>query len=593
MRVDELRNKYLEFFKEKDHAIIGSASLMPEHDPTVLFTTAGMHPLVPYLLGQKHPMGTRLANCQKCIRTTDIEEVGDTTHLTFFEMLGNWSLGDYWKEEAIRWSYEFLTSNDWLGFDSEKLYVTLFEGDENAPRDEESAEIWREIGVPKERIYYLPKEDNWWGPAGKTGPCGPCSEMFIEVEEIPKCGPECKPGCNCGHFVEVWNDVFMEYSKTEGGKYEVLDQKNIDTGMGLERTAAMLQGKQTVYEIENMAPLVEKIKSMSEKEEFSDEDIRRIRIISDHIKAAVMIMGDDRKIIPSNKEHGYVVRRLIRRSIQHAGKLGISQDFTKKLAKLVIDIYKEPYDEVERNKDFIMKNLEREEKKFSKTLRRALKKFNRILENTGTITGEDAALLYQSFGLPIEMTKELAAEEGIDIDMETFREEQKEHKEVSKAGAEEKFKGGLADHSEETTKLHTATHLLQAALRKVLGDKVKQNGSNITAERLRFDFTFPRKLTDEELKEVEQLVNEQIEKDRDVKHEFMPYHEAVEQGALAFFKESYGDRVSVYSVGDFSKELCGGPHVDTTGELGHFRISKQESIGAGLVRIYAFLQDKD
>ena len=585
-----MREIYLRFFREKNHAIIGSASLIPEHDPTVLFTTAGMHPLMPYLLGQPHPEGKRLANCQKCVRTTDIDDVGDTTHLTFFEMLGNWSLGDYWKKEMIPWSYEFLTSKDWLGFDPEKLSVTVFEGDKDAPRDDEAVEIWKSVGIPEERIYYLPKEDNWWGPAGKTGPCGPCTEMFIEVDAIPKCDPDCKPGCNCGHFVEVWNDVWMQYSKKDDGTYKKLDRKNIDTGMGLERTAAMLQGVSTVYDIEITKPLVDRIKEMSGKEEFTNTEVGYIRTITDHVKSAVMIMADDHKIGPSNVEQGYIVRRVLRRSIYSADQLGIKKGFMQELAEMVIDIYKDVYDEVERNREFIMQNLELEENKFRIALRRGLRKFNQILEETGKITGKDAFLLFTSFGLPIEMTKELAEEKGMQIDMDLFRKEFEQHREISRTATEGKFKSGLADHSEEVMLLHTATHLLQAALRKVLGESVRQNGSNITKERLRFDFTFPRKLTPEELQKVEDLVNDVIERDLEVTQRFMPYDDAIAQGALAFFKETYGDTVSVYSVGDFSMELCGGPHVERTGRLGGFKITKQKKIGAGLVRIRAVVK---
>jgi alanyl-tRNA synthetase len=590
MRVNELRELYLKFFRKKNHAIIGSASLIPEHDPTVLFTTAGMHPLMPYLLGQPHPEGKRLANCQKCVRTTDIDDVGDTTHLTFFEMLGNWSLGDYWKKEMIPWSYEFLTSKKWLGFDPEKLYITVFGGDEDAPKDEEAVEIWKSVGIPEERIYFLPKDDNWWGPPGKTGPCGPCTEMFIEVDEIPKCDPVCKPGCSCGHFVEIWNDVWMEYSKKDDGTYEKLQRKNVDTGMGLERTAAMLQGVSTVYEIEVNKPLVDRIQEMSGKVVFTDIDIGYIRVITDHMKSAVMVMADDHKIAPSNVEQGYVVRRILRRCIYSADQLGIKRGFMKELAEMVIDIYKDVYEEVERNRDFIIENLEIEEKKFRKALRRGLRKFNKILEETGKITGEDAFLLFTSFGLPIEMTKELAEERGMKINMEVFRQEFEQHRKISRTATEGKFKSGLADHSEEVTMLHTATHLLQAALRKVLGESVRQNGSNITKDRLRFDFTFPRKLTPEELQEVEDLVNDVIDRDLEVAQRFMPYDEAIDQGALAFFKETYSDTVSVYSVGDFSMELCGGPHVEHTGILGGFKITKQKKIGAGLLRIRAVLQ---
>ncbi len=590
MRVAELRKKYLEFFKQKGHAIIPSASLIPENDPTVLFTTAGMHPLVPYLLGQPHPQGTRLASCQKCIRTTDIDEVGDASHLTFFEMLGNWSLGDYWKKEAITWSHEFLTSEEWLGFDPAKLAVTVFAGDDDAPRDEESARIWRELGIPEERIFYLGKKDNWWGPAGKTGPCGPDTEMFIEQDNIPKCGPDCQPGCSCGHWFEVWNDVFMEYYKKDDGTYERLERKNIDTGMGVERTAAMLQGAPTVFETEVFRPLIEHIKSVSPKTDFDDEDITNIRIIADHVKSAVMIMADDSRIAPSNVEQGYIVRRLLRKSILSADRLGIQPGFLPGLAEIVIDIYKDVYEEVGRNRDSVMKNLVEEEKKFRRTLDKALRRLDKILNETGTITGADAFLLFTSFGLPPEMTREIAEERGIVVDMEEFQRQFEHHREISRTATQGKFKGGLADHSEEITRLHTATHLLQAALRKVLGEGVRQMGSNITRERLRFDFTFPRKLTPEEIQEVERLVNEVIEQDLEVEHLFMPYDEAIAAGALAFFKERYGDEVSVYRVGDFSMELCGGPHVERTGVLGKFRIVKQKKIGAGLVRIKAVLE---
>ncbi len=590
MRIDEVRKTYLRFFKEKDHAILGSSSLLPETDPTVLFTMAGMHPLVPFLLGQPHPQGTRLANCQKCIRTTDIDEVGDTTHLTFLEMLGNWSLGDYWKEEAITWSYEFLTSKEWLGFDPEKLSVTVFEGDKDAPRDDEAAKVWKSVGIPAERIYYLPKKDNWWGPPGEVGPCGPSTEMFIEVDEIPKCGPDCQPGCNCGHFVEIWNDVFMEYNRKKDGTYKKLERKNVDTGMGMERTAAMLQGVSSVYETEGFHPLVECVKRLSGKDKFNEEEIRLLRIITDHVKASVMIMADDAHIAPSNVEHGYIVRRLLRKAILSADKMGIGKGFMIDLADIVIDIYKDVYDEVTRNRDFIHENLEAEETKFRKTLQKALGKFNRILKDTGSITGTDAFLLFTSFGLPLEMTRDLAEENGIEIDMEEFRRQFEHHREISRTATEWKFKGGLADHSEEITMLHTATHLLQAALRKVLGDSVRQSGSNITKERLRFDFTFPRKLTPEEVQQVENLVNGIIEQDLEVEHTFMPYDDAIEQGALAFFRETYGNEVSVYKVGDFSMELCGGPHVPRTGVLGRFKVTKQKSIGAGLMRIRAVIE---
>jgi alanyl-tRNA synthetase len=589
MRISELRSMYLDFFKKRGHKVIASASLIPEDDPSALFTSAGMHPLVPYLLGQPHPQGRRLTNVQKCIRTTDIEDVGDTTHLTFFEMLGNWSLGDYWKKEAITWSYEFLTSKKYLGFNPDKLSVTVFAGDDDSPRDNEAAGVWRSVGIPDERIYFLGKEDNWW-IVGNSGPCGPCSEMFIEVDEIPKCGADCKPGCNCGHFVEVWNDVFMMYNQSEEGKYTPLKQKSIDTGMGVERTAAMLQGVPSVFDTEAFVPLIEHIKEVSPKKEFSEHDNTLVRIIVDHVRSAIMIMADDRHIAPSNVEQGYIVRRLLRKAIHSADRLDIGTGFMVGLTDIVVDMFKDIYNEVERNKQFIIANLEAEEKKFRNTLAKALRRFDKIYEDTGTITGQDAFLLFTSFGLPLEMTRDLARERGVVIDMKEFTKQFEEHREISRTATQGKFKGGLADHSEDITKLHTATHLLQAALRRVLGDSVQQNGSNITKERLRFDFTFPRKMTPEEIKQAEKLVNDVIAENLAVEHSFLPYDEAIEKGALAFFKENYGEVVSVYRVGDFSMELCGGPHVENTGLLGIFKIVKQEKIGAGILRIKAILE---
>ncbi|MFX1482138.1 MAG: alanine--tRNA ligase [Promethearchaeota archaeon] len=590
MKAQELRNMYLNYFKEKGHSVIASASLFPEDDPTVLFTSAGMHPLVPYLLGQPHPEGKRLTNVQKCVRTTDIEGVGDTTHLTFFEMLGNWSLGDYWKKEAITWSYEFLTSKKYLGFNPDKLSVTVFAGDEDSPRDDEAAAAWRSVGIPDERIYFLGKEDNWW-IAGSSGPCGPCSEMFIEVDEIPKCSPDCKPGCDCGHFVECWNDVFMTYRKFEDGTYEPLEMNSIDTGMGVERTLAMVQGVPTVFDTELFIPLIDCVKELSKREQFTEDDSRLIRIIVDHVRSAVMIMADDRRIGPSNVEQGYIVRRLLRKAIHSADRLGIGHGFMQTLADIVIDMFKDLYHEVERNRSFIMDSLAAEETKFRKTLSKAVRRFEKIYDETGNITGKDAFLLFTSFGLPLEMTRDLAEEKGIKINMDEFTKQFEEHQEKSRTATQGKFKGGLAEHSEKIVKLHTATHLLQEALRRVLGKEVSQNGSNITEERLRFDFTFSRKLTPEEIKEVEKMVNNVIKQDLKVTQRFLPYNEAIEMGALAFFKENYGETVSVYSVDDFSMELCGGPHVKRTGVLGKFKIDKQKKIGAGVVRIRATLED--
>jgi len=586
MRASELKKKYLEFFKAKGHAIISSASLIPEHDPTVLFTTAGMHPLVPYLLGQPHPQGKRLANVQKCVRTDDIEKVGDPSHLTFFEMLGNWSLGDYWKKEAIQWSYEFLT--DVLKINPEKIYVTVFAGDKDAPRDEESAKIWLNLGIPKERIFYLGKEENWWGPAGKTGPCGPCTEMFIDTGK-EKCSISCRPGCACGKYFEIWNDVFMEYNKVGEGKYEKLKQKNVDTGMGVERTAAVLQGKKTVYDTEVFMPIIEEIKKHSNVKEYDEEKIRSLRIIADHLRAATFILGDENPIVPSNVDQGYVLRRFIRRSIRHAKLLGIESDFCADIAKVVIEINKKSWPELKKNKEFILTELKKEEERFRRTLEKGLKKFNEMAK--GDISGKDAFLLFQSFGFPIEMTVELAKERGLKVDVNGFREEYKKHQEISRRGAEKRFKGGLADHSIETTRLHTATHLLGQALREVLGRKdIVQKGSNITPERLRFDFNFNRKLTDEELKKVEDWVNARIKEGLPVYRKEMTLEEAKKIGAYGVFEHKYGEKVFVYFIGNVSKEICGGPHVKNTKELGHFKIIKEESVAAGIRRIKAILE---
>jgi len=583
MKAQDLKNKYFEFFKEKGHKLINSASLIPEHDPTVLFTTAGMHPLVPYLMGEKHPLGKRLVDVQKCIRTGDIDEVGDASHLTFFEMLGNWSLGDYWKREAIEWSFEFLTSKKWLGLDKNKLYVTVFAGDEDAPKDEESAEIWKNLGVPKQRIFYLPKKDNWWGPAGSTGPCGPDTEMFYDTGK-EKCGKGCKPGCSCGKYFEVWNDVFMQYNKTKDGKYEPLKQKNVDTGMGVERTAAMLQGKNTVYEIETFAPIMEKIQI-----EAKEQNTRSMRIIADHLRASAFILAE--KVAPGNLDQGYVLRKLIRRSIRHSRLLGIEREnFTSEIAKIVIDICKQDYNVLSENKGFILEELEKEEKKFKKTLEIGLREFNKLVKKDSRITGKEAFILFSSYGFPWEMTQELAEEKGLRIDKSEFEKEFKKHQELSRKGAEKRFKGGLADSSEESKRLHTATHLLNEALRKVVSKDIVQKGSNITPERLRFDFNFDRKLTAEEIKKVEDIVNEKIKEAITVKKEETSLGEAKKRHAQGVFEHKYTDRVSVYSIGDFSVEICGGPHVKNTEELGKFRITKEESSASGIRRIKAVLE---
>lgn len=593
LRANELRSLYLKFFKEKGHAVIPSASIIPENDPTVLFTTAGMHPLVPYLLGAKHPEGKRLTNVQKCIRTGDIEEVGNDTHCTFFEMLGNWSLGDYFKEEAIKWSWEFLTSEKWLGIPKEKLYVTVFEGDEDAPRDMESYEHWRGLGVAEDHIFFLPKEHNWWGPAGLTGPCGPDTEMFIDTGK-EKCSKDCSPACSCGKYVEIWNDVFMEYNKTADGKFEPLSQKNVDTGMGLDRTIAVLQGVDSVYDTDLYQGIMDKISELAQFEYRKDQETTRsYRIVADHIRTATFILGDEKAISPSNVDQGYVLRRLIRRAIRFSLKIGIPEGMLAKVAEAVVDQYKDAYPELSKNKATIIEELRLEEERFQRTIKQGLREFdkliNRLKGDDKTISGEKAFRLYDTFGFPIEFTQELAEEKGYQVDIEGFEQSFKKHQEKSKAGASQKFKGGLADNTEETAKLHTATHLLQAALRQVLGGEVTQRGSNITAERLRFDFTFSRKVTREELDKVESLVNEVIEKDYEVICQEMSIEEAKKSGALGFFDSKYGNRVKVYSIGDFSKELCGGPHVSHTGQLGKFKIKKEESSSAGVRRIRAVL----
>jgi len=585
----KLIEMYIEFFKEKNHKVIPNVSLVPEHDPTVLFTPAGMHPLIPYLLGQPHPLGKRFVNVQKCLRTDDIEKVGDAFHLTFFEMLGNWSLGDYFKKESISWSLEFLTSKKWLGLDKEKIYVTVFAGDKELPKDEESARIWQELGIPKQRIFFLSREENFWGPVGLTGPCGPCTEIFYDSGKEP-CSKDCRPGCNCGKYFELWNNVFMEYNKTKEGKFEPLKQKNVDTGMGVERTVAILQKRKSVYEIETLKPIYEKIKEIAGIEKEDEKQQTSMRIITDHLRASVFILGDENPVLPSNVDRGYILRRLIRRAIRHGKLLGIEKEFLGEIAKVVVEVYKERYPLLKEKENFIFEELKKEENKFRSTLSRGLKKFEEFAKNK-KISGKDAFLLFQSFGFPFEITKELAKERGIEVDEEGFWKEYEKHKEISRKGAEKKFKGGLIDASEQTIKLHTATHLLNEALRRVLNRRdIVQKGSNITPERLRFDFNFERKLTEEEIKKVEDLVNEQIKKGLPVWREEMTVEEAKKRGAQAVFEHKYGEKVSVYFIGDFSVEVCGGPHVKNTKELGRFKIIKEEGVAAGIRRIKAILE---
>ncbi len=596
MTADDLRNRYRSFFENRGHAAISGASLIPENDPTVLFTTAGMHPLVPYLLGEPHPAGRRLVDCQKCIRTGDIEAVGDSSHLTFFEMLGNWSLGDYFKREAITWSYEFLTSPDCLGFDPERISVTVFAGDGDVPRDEESAAIWQSLGIPPERIHALPREDNWWGPAGQTGPCGPDTEMFVDTGR-PGCGEDCRPGCRCGKYFEIWNDVFMQYNKTAEGRYEPLRQSNVDTGMGVERTIAMLQGRSSVYETELFAPLMEALSRLSGVPMDRDEAaLRAYRVIADHMRSSVFILGDQKGVVPGNLGQGYVLRRLIRRSVRFAKQLGLAPGFARPLAETVIDTYRAAYPELEQNRERILTELDLEEARFEKTLSQGTAELEKTLRNLKehqqkVLSGRVAFRLYDTYGFPIEFTEEICREQGLEVDRAGFENAFEKHRSVSKQG-DKAFKGGLADHSQATTALHTATHLLHEALRQVLGGHVAQKGSNITPERLRFDFTHPSAMTAEEKKAVEALVNELIGSDLPVRVETMALEDARRAGATALFDGKYDEQVKVYSVGSFSKEVCGGPHVERTGTMGRFRIKKEESSSAGVRRIRAVLEPR-
>ncbi len=588
----QLRELYLKFFQARGHAVIHSASLIPENDPTVLFTTAGMHPLVPYLLGEKHPNGTRLTDVQKCVRTGDIDEVGDATHCTFFEMLGNWSLGDYFKKEAIAWSFEFLTSPEYLGIDVDHLAVSVFAGDEDAPRDEESAKLWEACGLPKERIFYLPKKNNWWGPAGQTGPCGPDTEMFIDTGK-PKCCEECSPACDCGKYIEIWNDVFMQYNKTAEGTFEPLKQKNVDTGMGLERTICILNDVKSVYDTDLFTEALALIAEYSGKTYGESEAVTKaFRIIADHVRTAAFIIGDDRGVTPSNVDQGYVLRRLIRRAVRYGRQIGLRRGSLSLIADSYIQKYAEVYPEMVHNRDRVLDEINKEEERFIKTVSMGLKEFEKIASSLdGTfIDGKTAFRLYDTFGFPIEMTVELAKERGLTVDEEGFAKAFAEHQQKSHAGSEQRFKGGLADASEQTAKLHTATHLLQAMLRKVLGDEVKQKGSNITAERLRFDFSFGRPMTEEEVREVERLVNEAIAEGAEVTCEEMSVEEAKKKGAIGLFESKYGERVKVYTMGRFSCEICGGPHAKNLSSLGHFRIVKEQSSSAGVRRIKAVLE---
>ena len=594
LTADELREMYLSFFESKGHARIPGASVIPENDPTVLFTTAGMHPLVPYLMGQMpHPAGTRLTDVQKCVRTGDIDAVGDSAHLTFFEMLGNWSLNDYFKKEAISWSFEFLTTK--LGFSPDQISVTVFKGEDGIPADEEAAAIWRSLGIPDERIYRLPREDNWWGPAGTTGPCGPDTEMFIDTGK-PKCGPECRPGCSCGKFIEIWNDVFMQYNKNEKGEFEPLGRHNVDTGMGVERTVCMMSGAATVYDTEIFAPIMAKIDELATtKPDDPEVALRAKRIIADHMRTATFILCDPKGgVKPGNIGANYVLRRLIRRAVRYSRFLGIAPGFTVKLAETICAKYKHVYPELEANLPSCRTDLEAEEARFNQTLDKGAAMFAKVAEQLKThnqtqISGKTAFKLYDTFGYPLEMTLELAKEQGLEVDVAGFEEANRKHQELSRTTSAGSFKAGLQDNSAVVTRMHTATHLLHAALHRVLGPTANQKGSNITAERLRFDFTWPEKMTDEQIKATEDLVNQWIKDAIPVTKKMTTVEEAKAEGAMALFGSKYGDQVSLYSIGDISKEICCGPHVENTSELGSFKIQKEQSSSAGVRRIKAVI----
>lgn len=589
MKAIEIRNKYLDFFKRHGHAVIPSAPLIPENDPSVLFTTAGMQPLVPYLLGEKHPEGTRLTDFQKCLRTNDIDEVGDNRHLTYFEMLGNWSLGDYFKEESIAMSFEFLTKE--LGIPVEKLSVTCFAGDKDCQRDEVTASCWKKAGIPEDRIYYFGKDDNWW-IAGEEGPCGPDTEMFYDTGK-PKCSENCNPSCGCGKYVEIWNNVFMEFFKTKDGKYTKLKQHNVDTGLGLERMTMLLQGKETPFDTELFKPVMDKLQELAGE----NDSIESRRIVAEHLRASMMIIQDGG--LPSNVDRGYILRRLIRRMVRHLRKLQINLNELGELIDLNIDTLKEMYPELHQNSNKIKSVIIEEKDKFEKTLERGEREFNKIVnrmknEGKDTISGQDLFTLYETYGFPPEVTQDLAREAGLKVDTTEFDKLFKEHQEKSRMGSEQKFKGGLAGTGEQEVRYHTATHLLNAALKVILGKDVHQKGSNITPERMRFDFSCDHKLTDDEKKKVEDLVNEWIAQGLDVKCEEMKKDDAIKSGAECMFIEKYPDIVTVYSIGNdketVSKELCGGPHVKNTSELGHFKIKKEEASSAGVRRIKAILE---
>jgi len=581
--------KFREFFEGRGHKWIPSSPLIPEGDTSTLFISAGIHPLVPYFVGQKHPMGDRLVDVQECLRTVDIDNVGDTYHHTWFEMLGNWSLGDYFKKESIEWSWQFLTEE--LKMDPDRLAVTIFEGNENAPFDEKSKQVWLSVGLPEERIFPLGKKDNWW-EVGETGPGGPDTEIFYDTGK-PSCGKDCQPGCDCGKWIEIWNNVFIEYNKKEDGSYERLAQKNVDTGMGLARMVAVLQSHYDDYRIGPLAGIIKRIEDVSDKEYGRvEEETEYMRIIVDHLRAAVFVLGEE--VLPSNKRQGYVLRRLIRRAVRFGKLLGINREFAGEIGEEVISSYQNDYHKLGSNQEFILTNLIKEEKRFFKVLGRGLTKLKEELAEVnqkGKLSGTTVFDLYQSYGFPLEITVEEVSRvrPDVEVDGDGFYEEMDRHKELSRKAAKDIFKGGMAEQKEETIQLHTATHLLHQALREVLGDHVHQSGSAITTEKLRFDFPHPRKMTEEEIKAVEELVNQKIKEDLPINQVTMSFEEAKESGAGYIPGKEYPDEVKVYEVKSFSREICGGPHVESTGELGRFEIIKEESSGAGKRRIYAKL----
>ena len=589
MKAYDFKKMWIDYFVSKGHKEIENAPLIPENDPSVLFTTAGMHPLVPYLLGNPHPAGRKLTNSQTCLRTNDIDSVGDASHLTCFEMLGRWSLGEYFKEEAIKTSYEFLVN--YLKLDPKRISVTCFAGDKDSPRDEESAAAWRSLGFNDDQIYFYGKEDNWWGLA--TGPCGPDSEIFYDMKpNQPKCGPDCGPACNCGKYMEIGNNVFMQYYKHEDGSYTPLKQRNVDTGFGLERIYCLIEGYNNVYDTELFLPILKLIEKLS-----TNYNMNSARMIADHTRSACLLIKDG--VIPSNVGQGYVLRRMIRKCVRHLRKLGIAKEQYEDIIKATIDngVEIKLYPVLKEKEELILTEMLKETKKFMNTLGDGEKKFNQMARNLKnnnltTLSGEDSFKLYDTYGFPIEMTQELAKENGLEVDIDAFYKRFEEHQAVSKKGSDQAFKGGLAETNEITTAYHTATHLLHKALKIVLGDHVHQAGSNITVERMRFDFPNPVKVTPEQLAEVERIVNEKINQAIPVEKYEVTNEEADKMGAIGLFDSKYGNVVNVYKIGDFSIEKCGGPHVVNTKDLGEFKIQKEEGIGAGMRRIKAVLIKK-